>query len=105
MQLPAPLLQSMKKKAMFTIRCPLNIAATAPNCTLSAAGSLSLAPRVFALSARRPLKLNALLSPIPVRPGLVAAAHFGDFRMRGCKRRSNQIARHRRRATSLKDVR
>ena|GEM_PF-4307037 len=25
--------------------------------------------------------------------------------MRGCKRRSNQIARHRRRATSLKDVR
>ncbi len=24
---------------------------TAPNCTLSAAGSLSLAPRVFALSA------------------------------------------------------
>ena len=51
MQLPAPLLQSMKKKAMFTIRCPLNIAATAPNCTLSAAGSLSLAPRVFALSA------------------------------------------------------
>ena len=25
--------------------------------------------------------------------------------MRGCKRRSNQIARHKRRATSLKDVR
>ena len=40
-----------------------------------------------------------------VRPALVAAAHFGDIRMRGCKRSSNQIARHRRRATSLKDVR
>ena len=40
-----------------------------------------------------------------VRPALVAAAHFGDIRMRGCKRRSNQIARHKRRATSLKDVR
>ncbi len=27
------------------------LSATSPNCTLSAAGSLSLAPRVFALSA------------------------------------------------------
>ena len=52
--------------------------ATSPNCTLSAAGSLKLAPPGFRALGRRPLKLKTLHSPMPVRAGLVAAAHFGD---------------------------
>ena len=77
---------------------------TSPNCTLSAAGSLR---SLLGFSRSRPTAAEAEIPvlPLSVRPGLVAAALFGDFRMRGCKRRSDQIARHKRRATSLKDVR
>ena len=75
-----------------------------PNCTLSAAGSLR---SLLGVSRSRPTAAKATIPALPnsVRPGLVAAALSVDIRMRGCKRRLNQIARHRRRATSLKDVR